>query len=292
MDDRWQERGREDRSGRSEDDDYGAGRGVATQGRSRQGSEASRWEGSGGSGSGDWQGYIVPYRYYGPGYRGVGYYSVLYQGPGEDGDAGDQDGGRMTGEGRREMQSQGQGQGQGQGRQRRQQPGQMGSGPTDYWQSGYGRSGYGDAESGRSGQRGFAGRGPKGYQRSDERLRDEVSDRLMEHDEIDAGDIEVQVQDGEVTLTGTVPDRWMKRLAEDIAEQVMGVREVMNQVRIQNERESSGGQGGRSSSGSSTGSSGSSTGSSGRSTRKSSQTAGEPRGSTNGKRETASTGSR
>ena len=32
---------------------------------------------------GGWTGYVVPYRYYGPGYRGVGYYSVMYQGSGE-----------------------------------------------------------------------------------------------------------------------------------------------------------------------------------------------------------------
>src|SRR3954453_8041426 len=34
--------------------------------------------------SGNWTGYVVPYRYYGPGYRGVGYYSVMYQGAGDE----------------------------------------------------------------------------------------------------------------------------------------------------------------------------------------------------------------
>ena len=33
---------------------------------------------------GGWTGYVVPYRYYGPGYRGVGYYSVMYQGSGDE----------------------------------------------------------------------------------------------------------------------------------------------------------------------------------------------------------------
>jgi Flp pilus assembly secretin CpaC len=55
----------------------------------------------------------------------------------------------------------------------------------------------------------------------------------MADDRIDASDIEVQVQDGEVTLTGTVEDRLAKRRAEDCAEQVMGVRDVMNQIRVQ-----------------------------------------------------------
>src|SRR6476661_5304696 len=43
-------------------------------------------EGMPAAGQGNWTGYVVPYRYYGPGYRGVGYYSVMYQGPGEDED--------------------------------------------------------------------------------------------------------------------------------------------------------------------------------------------------------------
>ena len=41
------------------------------------------------------------------------------------------------------------------------------------------------------------------------------------------------MSNGEVTLTGTVDDRQAKRLAEDIAESVSGVREVHNQIRVQ-----------------------------------------------------------
>ncbi len=77
------------------------------------------------------------------------------------------------------------------------------------------------------------GRGPRGYRRSDERLQEEINDRLTEHGELDATDIEVRVMDGEVTLTGTVMDRQSKRLAEDLAEGVMGVSQVHNQIRIQ-----------------------------------------------------------
>ena len=43
----------------------------------------------------------------------------------------------------------------------------------------------------RSGRAAYAGRGPKGYRRSDERIREEISDRLTEHDELDASEIEV-----------------------------------------------------------------------------------------------------
>jgi hypothetical protein len=78
----------------------------------------------------------------------------------------------------------------------------------------------------------FAGRGPKGYARSDERIREDVSDVLMEHPEIDAGGLEVSVMGGTVTLTGTTTDRRTKRLAEDVVEDVTGVKDVQNQIRV------------------------------------------------------------
>jgi hypothetical protein len=78
-----------------------------------------------------------------------------------------------------------------------------------------------------------AGRGPKGYKRSDDRLREDVCDRLTEDAEVDAREITVQVRDGEVTLQGTVPARSMKRAAEDCAESVSGVQQVHNQLRVE-----------------------------------------------------------
>lgn len=75
---------------------------------------------------------------------------------------------------------------------------------------------------------GFFGKGPKGYTRSDERIRDDVSDRLTDDDELDASDITVTVKDGEVTLEGTVADRRSKHHAEDIVDAVTGVKEVHN----------------------------------------------------------------
>lgn len=88
------------------------------------------------------------------------------------------------------------------------------------------------------------GRGPKNYQRSDDRIREEVSEHLTYHHDIDATDIEVQVQGGEVTLTGTVQDRRQKRLAEDIAEDIRGVRDVHNHIRVQSGMSGNGMQGG------------------------------------------------
>lgn len=118
------------------------------------------------------------------------------------------------------------------------------------WQTGYGGGlgsyGGGTTEYGPStgsymggmgsytGERGrHAGRGPKGWHRSDERIREDINERLTDHPDIDASDIEVQVKDGEVTLSGTTDDRHSKRLAEDIAERVSGVKDVHNQIRVQ-----------------------------------------------------------
>ncbi len=98
--------------------------------------------------------------------------------------------------------------------------------PGARWGSGDSRAAY-DRESGP-----YAGRGPKGYQRSDERIREDVNERLTDDDRIDASGIEVAVTGGEVTLTGTVESRRTKRHAEDLAESVRGVRDVHNQLRV------------------------------------------------------------
>jgi hypothetical protein len=81
----------------------------------------------------------------------------------------------------------------------------------------------------------FTGKGPKGYTRSDDRIREDVCERLTYHPYVDASDIEVLVRDGEVTLTGSVDDRNSKRLAEDIVEDIRGVRDVHNQIRVKSQ---------------------------------------------------------
>jgi hypothetical protein len=57
------------------------------------------------------------------------------------------------------------------------------------------------------------GVGPKGYVRSDERIRELVCDDLMDDAWLDASQIEVSVKDGEVMLSGTVANRDARRLA-------------------------------------------------------------------------------
>lgn len=84
-----------------------------------------------------------------------------------------------------------------------------------------------------TGSGGHRGRGPKGYVRSDERIREDVNDRLTYDPDVDASDIEVSVKDCDVTLNGTVASRHEKRRAEDCAESIRGVRDVQNNLRIE-----------------------------------------------------------
>ncbi len=104
-------------------------------------------------------------------------------------------------------------------------------------QMGYERS-YEPHGTHRYGERGYMGfpshrgKGPVGYTRSDERIRELVCDALTDDHYVDATHIEVTVRNGEVTLAGTVDDRVQKRMAEACVESVGGVKDVHNQLRI------------------------------------------------------------
>ncbi|MDB4967981.1 MAG: signaling domain protein osmotic stress response related protein [Myxococcales bacterium] len=124
--------------------------------------------------------------------------------------------------------------------------GREGYGREGFGREGYGREGFMPQSFGREGytQHGYAqqgysqsqrqmGRPPKGFVRSDERLKEEISEIIMRTGWIDAGDVVIEVRDGEVTLTGTVDDRQQKRALEDLSVEVLGVKDVHNQVRVQ-----------------------------------------------------------
>ena len=81
--------------------------------------------------------------------------------------------------------------------------------PYPEWSQGFGMP----ASSSSSQRGGYSGKGPRGYTRSDDRVREDVCDRLSWDDEVDASDITVTVSQGEVTLEGNVPDRHSKRHA-------------------------------------------------------------------------------
>jgi hypothetical protein len=94
-----------------------------------------------------------------------------------------------------------------------------------------GRQG-GTGSGGELGRGQFAGRGPKGYRRSDDRIKEDVCEQLTLHPDVDASEIEIEVQGGEVVLTGTVDSRQAKRLVEDLVETASGVKDVNNQLRV------------------------------------------------------------
>ncbi len=96
--------------------------------------------------------------------------------------------------------------------------------------SSQGYGGQGNYGSGSSGPRERSG--PKGYERSDERIKDELVDRLMQDDSIDIKDVECDVQGGKVTLSGTVDCRHAKHTIENIADSVWGVKDITNNIRV------------------------------------------------------------
>ena len=109
---------------------------------------------------------------------------------------------------------------------------------SSYGSSGYGGSsgqgmgGYGSSDYGSSG-RSYRGMGPKSYTRSDERLLEDINERLTEDDYLDASEITVRCVNGVITLEGTVSERWMKHRAEDLADASSGVKQVDNRIQVQ-----------------------------------------------------------
>jgi hypothetical protein len=80
------------------------------------------------------------------------------------------------------------------------------------------------------------GLGPRGYERSDERIREDVCERLTDDPHIDASEIEVTVANGEVTLSGTLRSRNAKRRSVYVTEQARGVKDVHNLIRVVDEQ--------------------------------------------------------
>jgi len=66
----------------------------------------------------------------------------------------------------------------------------------------------------------------------DARIREVIRRRLAQRSDLDASDIEVQVESGEVTLAGTVAERDARWLAEDLLEAIPGVSLVHNHLRL------------------------------------------------------------
>jgi osmotically-inducible protein OsmY len=105
----------------------------------------------------------------------------------------------------------------------------------DYWNS---ERSFGDASRSTAFNRydtqrsSYSGLGPRGYQRGDERIREDICERLTEDPRIDASDVEVQVANAEVTLAGSVRTRDEKHFTENLVERIVGVREVNNNLKV------------------------------------------------------------
>jgi hypothetical protein len=82
------------------------------------------------------------------------------------------------------------------------------------------------------GGRNFYGKGPKGWRRTDDRIKEDVCEALYQSWEVDATDIDVSVENGHVYLKGEVSDRRTKRRAEEMVEFISGVEDVINELRI------------------------------------------------------------
>ncbi len=78
----------------------------------------------------------------------------------------------------------------------------------------------------------YAGRAPMGYERSDERIREEICEELTRRPDIDPSRLTVSVTNGEVRLEGEVEDLASRRLADEIATRCTGVRQVHNVLRV------------------------------------------------------------
>jgi BON domain len=84
-------------------------------------------------------------------------------------------------------------------------------------------------------------RGPKGYRRSDERVHEDICERIVGSRGVDASDVTVVVRDGNVELTGSVPTRPMKHAIEDLVDACPGVQEIDNRIRVRRWPEDEGG---------------------------------------------------
>jgi hypothetical protein len=73
--------------------------------------------------------------------------------------------------------------------------------------------------------------GPKGWRRTDDRILDELAEAIARSG-VDASQVEVTVQDGVVRVAGTVEHREDRRMIEDLARDVHGVRDVEERVRV------------------------------------------------------------
>ena len=73
---------------------------------------------------------------------------------------------------------------------------------------------------------------PHGIHRSDAELYEDICEALLQRDDVDCSDVTVAVHEGEVTLDGTVPQRCMRYVIEDLAAGHPAAHDVDNRIRV------------------------------------------------------------
>lgn len=193
---------------------YGQSQGWGQDQRYGQGSGQSEGQGYGGAGYGAFGGYEGGY---GRGGESQGYGSSnMGRNQGWDQDRSAYDSGQRGGEGRSSFGGSSSGSSSG-----------SFGGSSGQYGSGSFQTPFGGGSRGQ-----FSGKGPKNYSRSDERIAEDINERLYHDPDIDASEVDVQVQDGKVTLEGSVEQRSIKHRIEDLCEACSGVKDVDNRLRV------------------------------------------------------------
>lgn len=79
---------------------------------------------------------------------------------------------------------------------------------------------------------GLARPGPRDFRRCDQRIREDICERLIAEHSLEVSEVSVDVRAGNVRLEGSVPDRRMKHRIEDLSALCPGVRDVENRIRV------------------------------------------------------------
>ena len=87
-------------------------------------------------------------------------------------------------------------------------------------------------ETSRAGQENHFGKGPKGYQRSVARIKDDACEILARDFELDASGITVDLEERVLVLRGEVASRRDKRRAEWLLEELPGIDDIKNLISI------------------------------------------------------------
>lgn len=109
------------------------------------------------------------------------------------------------------------------------------------YDQGFASDAQGYSGSGYSGSQGKShrGMGPKNYMRSDERLREDINEKLTDAPWLDASEINVQAKDGKITLEGSVSERHLKHKVEDLVDRCYGVKDIDNRLTVRSANQGS-----------------------------------------------------